>query len=68
MAERNITKRPRSFGHEFVDMLQKHWSKKGTASFEMVFKTPDGTYYKADKVVTLERNLTCIELKDIGSK
>lgn len=55
---REVTKRPRSYGHEFVDMLNKHWAKKGTAPYPVVFQTPDGTKYRAENVQTQDSTTT----------
>lgn len=48
--------RVKSYGHDFVDYLHKVWAKRGTASYKLVFVTPDGSRFTWIKVETDQKN------------
>lgn len=57
----------KSHGHNFVDRLLKHWSKKGTASYPVIFKDvdTDRRYQFTDLVTTSEDNETIVFIREI---
>ncbi|QGJ92074.1 hypothetical protein SEA_KEELAN_111 [Gordonia phage Keelan] len=48
-------------GFDWVDTLQKHWHKGGTATYPLVFRDQDGNVYDATQFVT-EGKTTVVEL------
>ncbi|ANA87327.1 hypothetical protein PBI_KAMPE_93 [Gordonia phage Kampe] len=57
----------KSHGHNFVDHLQKHWGKKGTATYPLVFRDADTDkeYQFTGMVITSEDDKTVIYIKEI---